>query len=83
MMTKYTTKVGIYDANTGIKIDTYTLTSAARCQSLNDRRAMSSAKAKYRASRLAELANRYGKVIYRLAEDGIIDPISIFKFEIL
>lgn len=82
-MAKYTTKVGIYDANTGIKIGTYTLTSDARCKQINDMRAMSSAKDKYRASRLAELANRYGKVIYRLSEDGIIDPISIFTFDIL
>lgn len=82
-MKKYATKVGIYDANTGIKIDTYTLTGSARCQQINDIRALSTAKNIYRAARLAELANRYGGVIYRLADEGIIEPLSIYDFCIL
>lgn len=79
----YTTKVGIHDANTGIKIDEYTFTGSARCQQINDGRAVSTAKEVYRASRLAELANRYGEVIYRLVDDGLIDPLAKYVFEIL
>ena len=82
-MQKYTTKVGIYDAKTRILIDTYELSCVARCQQINDMRAMSHAKDIFREARLAELANRYGKVIYRLVDDGLIDPISIYDFFIL
>ena len=82
-MQKYKTSIGVYDSNTGIIIDTYTLASDARCQQINDRRAMSNAKEIYRAKRLAELENRYGVVIYRLVDDGLIDPISIYDFCIL
>ena len=82
-MKKYTTKVGVYDAKTRILIDTCELSSDARCQQINDRRAMSNARDIYRGKRLAELANRYGRVIYRLADDGIIDPISVYDFCIL
>ena len=82
-MRNYTTKIGIYDASTRILIDTYTLTSVARCQQINDRNAMSNVKDIYRASRLAELANRYGDVIYSLADDGIIDPLDKYVFETL
>ena len=46
-------------------------------------RALSNAKDIFRESRLAELANRYGDVIYRLAEDGIIDPLGIYDFAII
>lgn len=82
-MKEYTTKVGIYDAKTRILIDTYELSCKTRCQQINDRRAMLNAKDMYRCARLAELANRYGDVIYRLADDGIIDPLSIYDFCIL
>ena len=82
-MEKYTTKVGIYDTKTRIIIDTYELSCETRCQQINDRRAMSNAKDIYRGKRLAELAKRYGKVIYRLVDDGLIDPISIYDFCIL
>lgn len=82
-MKKYTTRVGIYDSKTRILIDTYELSCVTRCQQINDRRAISNAKDIFRASRLAELANRYGVVIYRLVEDGLIDPISIYDFCIL
>lgn len=82
-MKKYTTRVGIYDARTRILIDTYELSGEARCQQINDKRALSNAKDIYHAARLAELANRYGGVIYRLADDGLIDPISIYDFCIL
>ena len=82
-MKNYTTKIGIYDASTRILIDTYTLTSAARCQQINDRNAMSNVKDIYRASRLAELTNRYGEVIYSLVDDGIIDPLAKYVFETL
>ena len=82
-MEKYTTKVGIYDAKTRILIDTYELSCETRCQQINDMRAISNAKDIYRGKRLAELANRYGRVIYRLADDGLIDPISVYDFCIL
>ena len=82
-MKKYITSIGIYDSTTGVLIDTYTFTSDARCKQINDGRAMSRAKDIYRASRLAELANRYGRVIYRLVDDGLFDPISIYDFCIL
>ena len=82
-MRNYTTKIGIYDARTRILIDTYTLTSVARCQQINDRYAMLKAKDIYRAARLAELANRYGDVIYSLVDDGIINPLDKYVFETL
>ena len=82
-MKKYKTSIGVYDSVTGVLIGTYTLESEARCQQINDGRAMSNAKDIYRGKRLAELANRYGKVIYRLVDDGLIDPISIYDFCIL
>ena len=82
-MAKYKTKVGIYDSTTGVLIDTYTFASDARCKQINDMRAISNAKDIYRGKRLAELANRYGRVIYRLADDGLIDPISVYDFCIL
>ena len=82
-MKKYKTSIGIYDSITGILIDTYTLASDARCQQINDGRAMSHAKDIYRGKRLAELANRYGEVIYRLVDDGIINPLDKYVFEIL
>ena len=82
-MAKYTTKVGIYDAKTRILIDTYELSCETRCQRINDMRAISNAKDIYRGKRLAELENRYGRVIYRLVDDGLIDPISIYDFCIL
>lgn len=82
-MKKYTTKVGVYDASTRILIDSYTWTDTARCQQINDMRAMSNVKDIYRASRLAELANRYGDVIYSLVDDGIIDPLAKYVFETL
>lgn len=82
-MKKYTTKVGIYDAKTRILIDTYELSCETRCQQICDMRAMATAKDIYRAARLADLANRYGGVIYRLADDGLINPISIYDFCIL
>lgn len=82
-MRKYTSKIAIYDASTRILIDTYTLTSVARCQQINDSNAMSNVKDIYRASRLAELANRYGEVIYRLVDDGLIDPNDKYVFETL
>ena len=82
-MAKYKTSIGVYDSITGVLIDTYTFASDARCQQINDGRAMSNAKDIYRSKRLAELENRYGKVIYRLVDDGLIDPISIYDFCIL
>lgn len=82
-MRNYTTKIGIYDASTRILIDTYTFTSVARCQQINDRNAMLNAKDIYRALRLAELANRYGDVIYSLVDDGIINPLDKYVFETL
>ena len=82
-MAKYKTSIGVYDSITGVLIDTYTFASDARCQQINDGRAMSRAKDIYRCKRLAELATRYGKVIYRLADDGLIDPISVYDFCIL
>ena len=82
-MQNYKTSIGVYDSNTGILIGTYTLASEARCQQINDRRAMSTAKDIYRGKRLAELATRYGRVIYRLVDDGLIDPINIYDFRIL
>lgn len=82
-MKKYTTKVGIYDDKTRILIDTYELSCVTRCQQINDMRALSNAKDIYRAARIAELENRYGKVIYRLVDDGLIDPLSIYDFCIL
>lgn len=82
-MKKYTTKVGIYDSKTRILIDTYELSTETRCQQINDKRALSNAKDIYREARLAELANRYGDVVYRLADDGIIDPLRIYDFCIL
>lgn len=83
IMKKYTTRVRIYDSKTRILIDTYELSCVTRCQQINDRRAMSNVKDIYRASRLAELANRYGGVIYRLVDDGLIDPLNIYEFDIL
>lgn len=82
-MRNYTSKIAIYDASTRILIDTYTLISVARCQQINDMRAMSNVKDIYRASRLAELANRYGDVIYSLVDDGIIDLLSNYDFDII
>ena len=82
-MRKYTTKIGVYDANTRILIDIYTLSDTARCQQINDVRAMSNAKKAYRDRRLADLANQYGEVIYKLFADGLIDPIGIYTFDIL
>ena len=82
-MKKYKTSIGVYDSITGVLIDTYTFASDARCQQINDGRAMSNAKDIYRSKRLAELENRYGKVIYRLVDDGLIDPISVYDFCIL
>ena len=82
-MQNYKTSIEVYDSTTGVLIDTYTFASDARCQQINDRRAMSTAKDIYRGKRLAELENRYGKVIYRLVDDGLIDPISIYDFCIL
>ena len=82
-MQNYKTSIGVYDSKTGVLIDTYTLASDARCKQINDRRAMSTAKDIYRDARLAELANRYGEVVYRLADDGIIDPLNIYDFCIL
>ena len=82
-MQNYKTSIGVYDSITGVLIDTYTFASDARCQQINDGRAMSHAKDIYRYKRLAELADRYGRVIYRLVNDGLIDPISIYDFSIL
>ena len=82
-MQNYKTSIEVYDSITGVLIDTYTFASDARCQQINDGRAMSHAKDIYRGKRLAELANRYGRVIYRLVDDGLIDPISIYDFCIL
>lgn len=82
-MKMYTTKVGIHDANTGIKIDEYTFTGSARCQQINDMRAVSTAKEIYRCKRMEYLANQYGSVIYRLVDDGLIDPLNIYDFDIL
>ena len=82
-MEKHTTTIGIYDASTRILIDTYTLTSTARCRQINDRRAMSNAKDIYRNACIADLANQYGEVIYRLVDDGIINPLDKYVFEIL
>ena len=82
-MQNYKTSIGVYDSTTMVLIDTYTFASDARCQQINDRRAMSNAKDIYRGKRLAELANRYGEVVYRLADDGIIDPLNIYDFCIL
>ena len=81
-MTKYTSKIAIYDANTKILIDTYTFIDTARCQQINDMRAMSNAKQAYRDRRLTELSNKYGDVIYRLADDGLINPIDKYVFEV-
>lgn len=82
-MKKYTTKIGIYDANTHILICTYTLSCYSRCQQITDRRAMSNAKEMYKAKRLEDLVKRYGEIIYNLVDDGIIDPISRYEFDIL
>ena len=82
-MEKYTTKVGIYDAKTRILIDTYELSCETRCQQINDMRAMSHAKDIYRNACIADLANQYGEVIYRLVDDGIINPLDKYVFEIL
>lgn len=82
-MRNYTTKIDIYDASTRILIDTYTLTSVARCQQINDMRAMSNAKQAYKDRCLAELANRYGEVIYKLVADGLIDPLAKYVFEVI
>ena len=82
-MKNYRTKVGIYDAKTRILIDIYELSCETRCQQINDKRALSNAKDIYREARLAELANRYCGVIYRLADDGLIDPLGGYEFEIL
>ena len=82
-MRSYTTKINIYDANTRILIDTYTLTSVSRCQQVNDRRAMLRAKDIYRNARVVELANQYGDVIYKLVDDGLIDPLAKYVFETL
>ena len=82
-MQNYKTSIGVYDSQTGILIGTYTFASDARCQQINDGRAMSRAKDIYRGKRLAELATRYGKVVYRLVDDGLVDPISIYDFCIL
>ena len=82
-MQKYKTSIGVYDSNTGVLIGTYTFASDARCQQINDGRAMSHATDIYRGKRLAELANRYGEVIYRLDDDGLINPLSIYDFCIL
>ena len=82
-MENYTTKIGVYDARTRILIGTYELSCESRCKRISEMRAMAKAKDIYRAARLAELANRYGGVIYRLAEDGLIDPISIYDFCII
>ena len=79
----YTTKIGIYDASTRILIDTYVLTGAARCQQINDKRAMLYAKDIYRDARIADLANQYGEVIYKLVDDGLIDPLGEYVFETL
>lgn len=83
IMRKYTSKIAIYDASTRVLIDAYTFTSVARCQQINDRNAMSNAKNIYRALHLAELVNRYGEVIYRLVDDGLIDPNEKYVFETL
>lgn len=80
---KYTTKIGVYCANTSILIDIYTLSDTARCKQINDNRAMSNAKKAYRDRRLADLANQYGDVIYKLVADGLIDPLDIYTFDIL
>ena len=82
-MQKSKTTIGVYESITGVLIGTYTLASYARCKQINDGRAISTAKDIYRGKRLAELENRYGKVIYRLVDDGIIDPLSIYDFCIL
>lgn len=82
-MKKYTTKIGVYDSNTMILIGTYTLSCSVRCQQINDRRAMLSAKEIYRKKRIEDLTNQYGEVIYRLVDDGLINPLSIYAFEIL
>ena len=83
IMKKYKTSIGVYDSTTGVRIGTITFASEARCQQINDGRAMERAKDIYRASRLTELADRYGRVIYRLVDDGLVDPISIYDFCIL
>ena len=82
-MTKYTSKIAIYDANTKILIDTYTFIDTARCQQINDMRAMSNAKEIYRNKRVSEFVNRYGEVIYRLVDDGLINPIDKYVFEVI
>ena len=82
-MAKYKTSIGVYDSITGILVDTYTLASDARCQQINDGRAMSNAKDIYRNACIADLANQYGEVIYRLVDDGIINPLDKYVFEIL
>lgn len=82
-MQNYKTSIRVYDSTTGVLIDTYTFASAARCQQINDRRALSNAKDIYRGKRLVELENRYGSLIYRLVDDGLIDPLSIYDFCIL
>ena len=82
-MRNYTTIINIYDASTRILIDTYTLTSVSRCQQINDRRAMLYAQDMYRDARIAELANQYGDVIYKLVGDGLIDPLARYVFETL
>ena len=82
-MQNYKTSIGVYDSTTGVLIDTYTFASDARCKQINDGRAISHAKDIYRALRLAELANQYGDVIYRLVADGLINPLDKYVFEII
>ena len=81
-MQNYKTSIGVYDSITGVLIDTYTFASDARCKQINDRRAMSYAKDLYLNARIADLANQYGEVIYRLVDDGIINPLDKYVFEI-
>lgn len=82
-MKNFTTKIAVYDASTQILIDIYTFSSVSRSQQLNDMQAMTNVKKEYRESRLAKLSDKYSDVIYRLAEDGLLNPLQDYTFEIL
>lgn len=82
-MKKYISRIGVYDANTNILLDTYTFTDVARCQQINNTHAMSYAKNEYRNKRIKELVNIYGDVIYKIVKDELIDPLEKYTFEVI
>lgn len=84
-MKTFHTIIGIYDAITGILLEEYGSTAAARCQQAHDLRTLREAKTYMEAIRFRHMVSKYGLIpteLNRLVEDGEIDLLKHYVFKI-